>query len=102
MIHSPGQAPKWRSPRDLDRHFRKHGAKLRVKDRQAYADSALAIFRAGKRFTYRDPNTADERVGYFDRRTGRFTALTDNEERIVTHFHADEQYVRRLPNSTYT
>jgi hypothetical protein len=40
-------------------------------------------------------------VGYFHRRTGRFTALIGNEGFIVTHFVTDEAYVRSRPGSTY-
>gem|GEM_PF-6572151 len=40
-------------------------------------------------------------MGYYDRRTGRFTALTDDEATITTHFPCPEHYVRRLPKSDY-
>ena len=41
------------------------------------------------------------RVDYFALSTGLFTALTENERVIVTHFPADEEYVRTLLDSDY-
>lgn len=63
--------------------------------------SARETIRQGRRFLYQDRGTGQTRVGYFDPRSGHFTALTRDETTIVTHFFTDEQYVRRLPATTY-
>jgi hypothetical protein len=70
---------------------------------QDYEASSLATIETGSRFSFDDPSSGDARVGYYDRGSNRFTALTANERRIVTHFcpRRGEQYVRDLPNSTY-
>jgi hypothetical protein len=82
-------------------HFRKHGAKLGSADEAEYDASARETIRTGRRFAYQDPASGQGRLGYFDRRSGLLTALTDDEAIIVTHFLTDEQYVRQLPGSTF-
>lgn len=62
---------------------------------------APATIRAGKRFTYQDAITGERRVGYYDRRHERLTALDGMEGIILTHFHCPERYVRALPASDY-
>lgn len=67
-----------------------------------YDRSARATIRAGQRFTYTDRDSRQPRVGYYDARTRRFTALTSNERRLLSHYRTDDtSYPRRLPDSTY-
>ncbi len=54
-----------------------------------------------RRFTYTDLEADATRVGFFDPTSGRFTALTDDEAFILTHFRATERYVRGLLDSDY-
>jgi hypothetical protein len=67
-----------------------------------YDESARQTIEVGAYFEYRDPETDEWRVGYYDPVTGRFTALTDDEAEIITHFRCPERYVAdTLPGSTY-
>lgn len=99
MADSP-QAP-WVSLRELHRHFLKHGVKLGTTTETDYDASARGTIRAGRRFTYADPDTSKPRVGYYDLRTDRFTAMNATETRILSHFRISERYVRNLPGSDY-
>src|SRR5258708_353547 len=65
------------------------------------ARSARGTIRAGRRFTYRDPEKAEARVGYYDVRRERLTMLTDDESAIVSHFSGPVRSVRRLPAPDY-
>jgi hypothetical protein len=94
------QAP-WFSEMERLRHFRKHGARLGTPTVEAYDGSARGTIRAGRRFTYRDPEKAEARVGYYDMRRERLTMLTDDESVIVSHFSCPARYVRRLRASDY-
>ena len=98
---------RWVSPKKLLRHFRDHGGEVGALTPVDYEESARETVRQGQRqgtrFTYDDLQSGERRVGYFDRGTGRFTALTNSERRIVTHFvpTRGEAYCRTRPNSTY-
>lgn len=94
----PDEAP-WASDDTLSDHFAKHRLELGYQRIVEYDESARATIRSGKRFTYRDPSTGRERVGYYDRQTMRLTVLNRSETRIVTHFLCHERYVRGLPGS---
>lgn len=94
------QAP-WASDYERSKHFRKHGHDLNRATVEDYDRSARATVRAGKRFTYRDTATSDQRVGYYDERHERLTVLDERETAIVTHFHCPERYVRQLSMSDY-
>lgn len=100
-VASDGGAARWASAAELASHFLKHGPKLGLVSESEYDASGRATMRAGMRFTYEDPGSGGRRVGYFDRRSGLFTALTGDETIILTHFLVDEAYVRNLPDSTY-
>ena len=51
-----------------------------------YDASARATIRVGKRFTYRDPDTGEPRVGYFAMGSGKLTILQQDEAVILSHF----------------
>lgn len=91
----------WTNQRERFRHFRRHGQVLGRLTEDDYDASARATIRAGKRFTYTDSGTGKQRVGYYDLRSERFTALNEAETRILTHFRCPERYVRTLPESAY-
>ena len=67
-----------------------------------YDRSARETIARGTRFTYNAPGTGEPRVGFFDRATGHFTALTDDEAILLTHYPLSEAKIRALPNSTYS
>ena len=93
---------EWQSPEHLSDHFRRHHRLLGVRTIAAYDASARAIIEVGTYFEYRDPDTAEPRVGYYEPATRRFTALSDDESTILTHFRCPERYVRdTLEGSTY-
>src|SRR6185437_802640 len=93
--------PDWANASRLSLHFRKHGVALGAATVADYDASARGTIRAGRRFSYRDQNTGETRVGYFDFRTSRLTILNVAETRIVSHFSCRESYVRKLPGSDY-
>ena len=100
---------RWISRKKLEEHFLKPGRRqeLGVRTPEEYEESARQTvqrgLQQGTRFTYEDIQSGEQRVGYFDRTTGRFTALTGSELRIVTHLvpSAGERYCRTRLNSSY-
>jgi hypothetical protein len=103
MTGSRPSAPRWANWQKRRQHFRLHTDEVGAGDELEYDESARETIRVGVRFTYTDRATQEQRVGYFDRRTGRLTSLTGNERRIVTHFvpRRGEDYVRGLQDSDY-
>ena len=99
-VPDPSQAP-WEDPIARWNHYTKHRNVLGVAAEQEYDESARETIRRGVRYTYRDRSTGSRRVGYFERVTGRFTALTERETRIRSHFRTSERQVRALPESDY-
>lgn len=92
----------WTSREELEKHFHQHRRELGISTVQEYDDSARETIRVGTYFEYRDLQTDDWRVGYYDRATRRFTALNADETLILTHFRCPERYVARsLRGSTY-
>jgi hypothetical protein len=94
--------PEWKSQHHLREHFRDHGRKLRLRTLAGYDESAKNTIEVGTRFNYRDRQTGEWRIGYYDRTTERFTAVSDDEQNIVSHFRCPEWYVAELPRSDYT
>jgi pyocin large subunit-like protein len=90
---------EWVDDDELREHFDEHGQGVRARDVDHYLRSARETVQLGTRFTYRLGRK--RRVGYYHPRTRRFTALTEDGDAIVTHFSCGENYVRRLPDSTY-
>jgi len=92
----------WRSSAHLARHFRDHHRRLGVRSVAAYDASARETIEVGTYFEYRDLDSGDARVGYYDGEKQRFTALTDDGETILTHYRCSESYVANsLIGSTY-
>ena len=92
----------WTSRGDLEKHFRQHRRELGVSTIEEYDESARETIAAGTYFEYRDLQTDDWHVGYYDRSTRRFVALSADEFVILTHFRCPERYVARsLRGSTY-
>lgn len=83
-------------------HINQHGRKFPYPSFREYEESSKATILAGQRFTYRDPKSRAERIGYYDPSRGYFTAVTADHTQIVTHYPAPERYVRTLPGSTYS
>jgi hypothetical protein len=97
---------RWWSRRHLLAHFRKHGPKLGVGDAADYDRSARDTIRHDTRFTYTyshpyTPGVEEPRVGYYDRQRQQFTAVSDHDAVILSHFEAPERYVRELKDSTH-
>lgn len=99
-VADPARAP-WFTATSRWSHFLKHGKKLGAVTVDDYDESARETIRAGRRFTYRDRTTGKDRVGYYHASTERFTAMTDDEAVIMTHFVCLEIYVCDLPGSSY-
>jgi pyocin large subunit-like protein len=93
---------EWRSPEHLARHFRDHHHRLGARTIAAYDASARETMELGTYFEYRDLDSGDARIGYYDRETRRFTAMTGDGELILTHYRCSEAYVTNsLIGSTY-
>ena len=93
--------PEWESPEHLEEHFRLHGHDLRAPTISEYDASAKETIELGIQFNYRDRQTGEWRLGYYDPPTERFAAMKDDAETIVTHFRCAERYLENLPASDY-
>jgi pyocin large subunit-like protein len=91
---------RW-APGQLEAHFQRHPEGYRSVEE--YDQGARETILRGAAFTYRDRTTDLPRLGFYDRETNRFTALTRDGGRITTHFRPDrgERYVRNLQESSY-
>lgn len=91
------------SQADLEHHYWQHHWDVNATTIPEYDASARETIRRGQRFTYTDPVRRRPRIGYYDPKTGLFTALHGDRKRILTHFRPEdgEAYVRQLPHSTY-
>ncbi len=89
------------APGQLEAHFQKHRDGYQTV--QDYDRGARDTIRKGTAFTYLDRESGDRHLGFYDRPSNRFTALTLDGRRVTTHFQPDngEKYVRDLPESTY-
>jgi pyocin large subunit-like protein len=76
MQGTPDNIAQWPDPDYLQDHFELHREELDVQTIEAYDQSARATIRAGRRFTYTDRRSGETRIGYYDPRTRRFTALS--------------------------
>ena len=102
------RAPRWPDRQRLERKFRQHRRDFArhnplqpLAGVAEYEQSSVDTIRDGVRFTYTDDTHDVPRVGYFAPSTGLLTVLTESERVIVTHFPADEEYVRALLDSDY-
>jgi hypothetical protein len=81
-------------------HYRNHGHEFPGYTIEQYDQSAHETVEIGILFEYADPDSDDDRTGYFDLATGRFTGTT-LDGLIVTHFVTTEGYVIGLPYNDY-
>jgi hypothetical protein len=101
-VKLPPPRPVWKTAATLRYRSRLHAGRLGVRTIEEYERSSYTTIRQGRTFTYYDRGAQADRVGYFDRATHKFTAVTEDGTYIVTHFRADTaSYARRLPRSTY-
>jgi hypothetical protein len=91
---------EWKTARHLTDHYRAHRSEFPGSSIEDYDASARETLLIGVSFTYVDFRTDEDRVGYFDRQTGRFTATTIDDS-IVTHFFTDEDHITRLLYNDY-
>jgi hypothetical protein len=101
MHGMPASTAQWPDPAYRRSHFRAHGARLGTRSEEGYDASARETIRGGVRLLYTDPESGDDRVGYFVPDRGWFTALSDDEQLILSHFRATGNYVRHLPDVIY-
>lgn len=93
---------EWMSRDDLERHFGLHGRDVGARTLEAYEASSKDVVERGTLFEYEYGPTGERRLGYYDRDTRRFTAVTEDDRWIKTHFRCPEYYVRDiLTGSTY-
>ena len=90
----------WSTPNHLLTHYRNHRTEFPGCTVEQYDLSAHETVQNGIRFEYADPDTDDDRIGFFDIATGRFTGTT-LDGLIVTHFVTTEGYVIGLPYGDY-
>jgi hypothetical protein len=93
--------PIWDSERKLERHFRDHGRALGCSDVASYDRSALETVDVGIPFRYVDRGSSEERLGYYEPISERFTAINPDNMTIVSHFRCDERYILRLWEQDY-
>jgi hypothetical protein len=94
---------EWQSVGHLAKHFRNHRRRLGIRTVAAYDASARETIEIGTYLEYRDLDSDDARIGYYDRESRRFTALTSDGATILTHYRCSESYVANsLTGSTYT
>lgn len=98
-----GHPLAWRRTDDPEYHFALHGGKgdIEVASASEYEASALETISNGIPFAYEQGVNQDPEAGYFIPSNGLFTALSDDESELLTHFRTDERYIRTRPMSTY-
>jgi hypothetical protein len=101
MQGTPDLTAEWPDPAYRRSHFRFHRAQLGIQTEDDYDASARETIRNGVRLLYTDRESGEDRVGYFVPERRRFTALSDDEAIITSHFRASENYVRHLPDVIY-
>src|SRR3954469_14757952 len=94
---------EWVSAAHLLDHFEIHGRKMRFQTAEEYDASAQYSLSVGKDFAFSDDWTGLDRLGCFDRDSGRLVVLTDDTDdpKIVSYFPASEGNCHRQWNSTY-
>jgi hypothetical protein len=90
----------WQSAQHLTDHFGRHGRKMGYESAAAYDAGAQDVLNAGTYFEFQDPTTEELRIGCFDRTSGYFVILNEDDE-ILTFYPTTERYVRRLPYNNY-
>jgi len=90
----------WKTRQHLTDHDRAHRSEfpgLSIEDYDASAHETLTI---GVSFNYVDHSSDGDRIGCFDRETGRFTGTT-TDDLLVTHFITDEATIMKLLYNDY-
>ncbi|SRR6266511_3453469 len=90
---------EWNGRDSLEDHFGRHGKEVGAKNESEYLRSARETIQLGVRLTYQIGSR--ERLGYYHKRTGRFTAVSGDGQSILTHSRESENYVGTLKGSTY-
>lgn len=90
----------WRSAAHLEAHYLRHRRLLAVHSIEAYDASTDETIAIGTRFTYRDRDSGEQRIGYFHRDSSRFVAV-DIDGVVRSHYITDEADMADLPQSTY-
>jgi hypothetical protein len=90
----------WKTRRHLTDHYRAHRSEFPGFSIEAYDASAHETLTIGVSFNYVDFRTDEDRIGCFDRESGRFTATT-TDDLIVTHFITDEATIMNLLYNDY-
>ena len=93
---------EWRTREELEAHFALHGRDVGARTVEEYEASSKDVLGRGTLFEYEDGATGEPRLGYYDRDTRRFTAVTEDDRWIKTHFRCPEWYIGDiLIGSTY-
>jgi hypothetical protein len=90
----------WKTRKHLEDHYRAHRHELPGYSIEEYDRSAHETMANGRSFNYVDFRTDEDRIGSFERTTGRFTATTA-DDLIVTHHITDEDHIVALPYNDY-
>ncbi len=106
--YSVAKKSKWVTPSQntdgpgLRDHFNKHGEDLGFTSTKNYDISARNTIKNGRKFKYKDRSSGETRVGYWDEKTGLFTATSQTRKTpiILTHFQESWQNLRKLPGFT--
>ncbi len=90
----------WKTEQHRLDHFQEHRAEFGNCSIDEFDASAQRTLDTGTYFEYFHIGSGETRIGCFDRASGGFTVL-DEDDHIVSHFRCDEVYVRRLPYNNY-
>src|SRR4051794_22980074 len=91
---------RWQTAEHLADHFARHGRKMGYQSVVEFDAGAQATLNDGRYFEFQDPTSDEPRLGCFDRGSGRFVILNDDDA-IVTFYITIERYIRRLPYNNY-
>lgn len=104
QLSQKARTARWVSSRQnverlgLRNHHGEHALQFNppIRSPREYDLSARLVIQKGKRFTY--THEGEPRVGYWDSATNLFTATSETRGRvtILSHFPADERYIRGL------
>src|SRR5262249_192870 len=83
----------------LKRHFKDHGDQGGARTAREYNLSARTTIQEGKKFKYKDAATHEPRVGYWNDKTGLFTATyqAGGMPQLLTHFPLPWEKITMLP-----
>jgi hypothetical protein len=86
----------------LRAHFEEHGAQVGAESPREYDLSARQTIQNGRRFFYNDWRSGDPRVGYWDPKTGFFTATSETRSVsvILSHYPLSWKAIRKFRGFT--